>query len=507
METRNVLLFVAAVSVESALAQAPLVEWEATFGGSGFERAYTVQPVADGGYLVAGVTESEDGDVTGQQGALDFWLVKTDANGGLVWEQTLGVGLESWVQDAVELPSGDLVLVGWVEPIAMQIRVVKMTSNGTIVWVHDLGGSYDERGYAIDPTPDGGFLIAGQTHSNDVDVSGNHGADDAWVVKLDQNGIIQWQRCLGGSGNEVGYDISSTPDGGSVVLCGTVYSDDGDVTGSHGMDDVWVVKLDAVGAIEWQQCYGGSNSEWGYELRLCPDGGYVFVGGSRSSDGDLTSNQGDADLWAVKLDTAGVLVWQMSFGGSGYDEATSLSLGSGLGYTVAGQSWSSDGDVSDPHPGGEAWLLHLGGTGTLVWEHCYGGSSTESAQCIRPTSDGGFVLAGGARSADGDVGFNQGLDDFWLVKLSGSEGTAVPTVEDQGIQAVCDPSGQVIRIELGHRGTEATVRVCDMMGKVLAATSFRGHSGRIDLQALTAGGYVVEVSSPVERSAFRFVVY
>jgi hypothetical protein len=158
---------------------------------------------------------------------------------------------------------------------------VKLRADGSLEWQKCLGGSKDDNGFSIRQTTDRGYILTGYTHSNDGDVSGNHDPTgvtaDAWVVKLSEDGMLQWQKCLGGSMDEWGRSIQQTTDGG-YILTGHTQSNDGDVSGNHGGPDVWVVKLRADGSLDWQKCLGGSNMDQGFSIQQTTDGGYILTG-------------------------------------------------------------------------------------------------------------------------------------------------------------------------------------------------------------------------------------
>ena len=170
----------------------------------------------------------------------------------------------------------------------------------TIEWQKCLGGTNDDRAYSIQQTSDGGFIVASITGSNDGDVSGNHGYDDAWVVKLNSSGNIEWQKCLGGTSYDVANSIQQTSDGGFIVS-GYTGSNDGDVSGNHGVYDYWVVKLNSSGDIEWQKCLGGTDYDYAYSIHQTSDGGFIVAGNTASNDGDVSGNHGASDAWVVKL--------------------------------------------------------------------------------------------------------------------------------------------------------------------------------------------------------------
>ncbi|OAA32504.1 hypothetical protein AT15_00045 [Kosmotoga arenicorallina S304] len=297
--------------------------------------------------------------------------------------------------------------------------IVKLDGSGDIQWQKCLGGSTHDYAGSIIQTSDGGYVVAAHTNSNDGDVSGNHGSFDYWIVKLDGSGDIQWQKCLGGSTHDYAGSIIQTSDGGYVVA-GHTASNDGDVSGNHGDFDYWVVKLDGSGTIQWQKCLGGSTRDYAESIIQTSDGGYVVAGHTASNDGDVSGNHGYYDYWIVKLDGSGDIQWQKCLGGSSYDYAKSIIQTSDGGYVVAGNTASNDGDVSGNHGDFDYWVVKLNGTGNIQWQKCLGGSDIDVALSIIQTNDGGYVIAGYTYSNDGDVSGNHGRIDSWVVKLDGS---------------------------------------------------------------------------------------
>ena len=249
-------------------AQAPPILWSRCYGGSYMDHCSDAVQTVDGGYILAGYTSSVDMDVTGNHGSEDFWLVKTDDNGYLQWEKCLG-------------------------------------------------GTTEEEAFSVRQTSDGGYIVAGWTNSIDGDVTGLHGSVDLWVVKTDSTGNIQWEKTLGGSGEE-GYYIgriivNQTPDGGYAVASST-NSNDQDVSGNHGDYDYWLVKLDGNGNIMWQRCFGGSDTDQLRDMRVTQDHGFILAGLCNSVDGDLTGyNNNFAASFFVKTDSLGVIQWRSSY--------------------------------------------------------------------------------------------------------------------------------------------------------------------------------------------------
>jgi len=307
-----------------------------------------------------------------------------------------------------------------------------------IEWQHCLGGTYGDYLFSIEPTSDEGYIMAGYTSSNDGDVSGWHPAyagpfmipvSDYWVVKIDSLGNIQWQKCLGGYNYECAYEAHQTTDGGYIVA-GYSNSEDGDVTGHHGYttdSDVWVVKLNSVGDLVWEKSLGGTDRDYAYAVQQTVDGGYVIVGKTMSDNGDVSGRHDDLDepdMWVVKLNSTGTILWQKCLGGIYPEAANSVVSTTDGGCVVAGYTMSNDGDVTGNHGWGDyhivsdCWIVKLSSTGDILWQKCLGGTRDEMANSIRHTSDGGYIVAGYAISTDGDLTVNNGLEDYWIVKLN-----------------------------------------------------------------------------------------
>lgn len=297
-----------------------------------------------------------------------------------------------------------------------------------IEWQRVLGGTGDDIGHVVVAAPDGGFLVAGVLGSNGATSGCAYQGVMAWVLKLDAQGAMQWQKCLGGSGADRFYDLKITPDGG-CVLVGETYSNNGDVSGNHGMGDIWVVKLDSNHEVQWQRCYGGSLEDRGQAIIVAGDGSLVLTGRSRSGDGDMTGNWGDEDLVVIKLDADGDLLWQRNLGGSLHDFGNALCETSDGDLVVVGQTLSSDGDVTDHFNQFDLWAVRLDQQGAMLWQRCLGGTNWEIGHAVLALPGGACLVAGETLSNDGAVSGNNGpvnvswgTADQWLVQLDASGG-------------------------------------------------------------------------------------
>lgn len=347
------------------------VQWQKTLGGSGADLLFSIQPTSDGGYISAGFTYSNDGDVSGYHS---------------------GEGADAWI--------------------------VKLSNSGAIQWQKILGGTNCDYAQSILSTSDGGYIVVGHAESSDGDVTGTHGLHDVWVVKLNSVGAIQWQKVLGGSKDDYGQFIQSTADGGYIVS-GYTSSNDGDVAGNHGGTDAWIVKLNGNGVIQWQKTLGGTTDDNAQCVQATADGGYIVAGFASSYSGDVTGNNGGQDVWIVKLNSTGTIQWQKTLGGANNDNAKSIQLTTDGGYIIAGCSNSDNGYVTGWHGGEDAWIVKLNSSGNLQWTKALGGSGNDNARSIQPTADGGYILAGYTYSTNGDLTgiSNHGNGDVWIVKL------------------------------------------------------------------------------------------
>ena len=186
----------------------------------------------------------------------------------------------------------------------MDYWVIKLDSIHNIEWQKSFGGSNVDNGLSIQQTNDGGYIAAGFSNSNDGDVTGNHGGYDFWIIRLDSLGDLSWQKSLGGSADDYGLTIQQTFDGG-FIAAGSSLSNNGDVTGNNGGSDMWIVKLDDTGNITWDKTLGGSLEDNAYSIQQTLDSGYIVVGNSNSTDGDVSGSNGDYDYCLFKLTSIG----------------------------------------------------------------------------------------------------------------------------------------------------------------------------------------------------------
>jgi len=351
-------------------------------------------------------------------------LEVVDESPNIMWQRCFGGSGYDLAYRVQKTNDGGYILAGLTESTNGNVSgnhgnsdfwVVKIDGSGKIQWQKCLGGGGEERAFDIQQTNEGGYIVVGYSVSNDGNVSGNHGGSDIWVVKLDNAGNVQWQKCLGGTASEEAYSVQQTNDDG-YIIAGSANSNNGDVSGYRGAQDFWIVKLSNTGTIKWQKCLGGSDTEEARSVRQTNDGGYIVAGSTWSKDGDVSGNHGGLDFWVVKLDSVGLIQWQKCLGGSGDDKAYDIQLTDDGGYIVAGNSKSNNGDVSGNHGGSDFWVAKLDSVGLIQWQKCLGGTGDDAAGSVQQT-DGGYIVTGYSNSNNGDITDNHGYYDFWLVKI------------------------------------------------------------------------------------------
>ena len=355
--------------------------WDKTFGGTGSDVMWTLAPTGDGGYLMSGSSESSvsGNKTTVGSGLNDYWIVKIDGNGTKLWEKAFG-------------------------------------------------GSGDDNVSAIQPTSDGGYLLGGTSDSgvSGNKSSAGFGGPDFWLVKIDADGNLIWDRTYGGSSADYLYTIEPTGDGGYFLGGESFSSPSGNKTSVlFGERDSWLVKIDANGTILWDKTYGGVATEHLHDIEPASDGGYIVVGTSASgAGGNKTSTGfGGSDHWLFKIDGDGNKLWEKEFGGDAYDYLTRIFPTPDGGYLLGGGSRSGvSGTKTSANFGGavaDYWLIKIDANGTELWQRTFGGSSGDDSNALQFASDGGYLLGGHSDStpSGNKTSPNLGGLDWWLVKV------------------------------------------------------------------------------------------
>jgi len=296
-------------------------------------------------------------------------------------------------------------------------------AQGVSQWENNYGGSDRDKVNAIEITQDSGYIMAGETWSTDHDVTDTTGyPNNYWIVKLDKTGIIEWEKAFGGSDWDFAKSVKQTPKG-NYIVAGRTSSSDLDISNNYGGKDIWVLKLDSNGNILWKRNYGGSDDESASKVVVTDDNNYVIAGYTESEDQDVCNNyKAYPDYWLLKLNDTGTILWEKCFGGSSIDEAYDLTKTNDKGFIMAGVSSSSDEDVSANYGERDFWVVKVDSAGNLEWENNYGGSKYENYPLsIENVDNNGYVLAGKISGYDSatnhDIPEYYGNDDIWVAKL------------------------------------------------------------------------------------------
>jgi predicted secreted protein len=370
--------------------------WSKTYGGTSHDYALgnNVQ-TNDGGYAISGYTSSFG------SGGNDAWLVKTDSVGNIEWNLTYGGPLEDTFSDMIKTTDGGLVLCGYEASFGSgnyDTFLMKVNASGVIVWNQTYGGAGGDIGSVLLQTSDGGYVIVGATNSSGA------GNQDVWLVKTDATGTMQWNKTYGGTGLDSGWAVVQNIDGGYTVAGRTA-------SYGAGGNDFWLIKTDTTGNMVWNKTYGGTGTEQANYMIKTSDGGYLMFGPTTSFA------IGGQDAWLVKTDASGNMMWNRTYGGAGNEFCLYLLQTSDGGYAFCGSENSFGAGGTD------VWLVKTDATGNLLWQKTWGGPNNEDAYSMIQTSDGGYVLVGGTRSF-GYGTATPASSDWYVIKTDSEFGLA-----------------------------------------------------------------------------------
>jgi hypothetical protein len=354
-----------------------------TIGGPASEAGKSLIQTSDGGYVIAGTTTSFG------TGDYDVYVVKLDANGNLQWTKTIGGPASEEGNSLIQTSDGGYAIAGYTSSFGAgeaDVYVVKLDAKGNLQWTKTIGGPGDEIGNSLIQTSDGGYAITGYTTSFGA------GGKDVYVVKLDAKGNLQWTKTIGGPKRDWSFSLIQTSDGGYAIAGETE-------SFGAGEWDVYVVKLDANGNLQWTKTIGGSGGEIGFSFIQTSDGGYAITGLT------ISFGAGEADVYVVKLDAKGNLQWTKTIGGPSDEAGYSLIQTSDGGYAIAGSTKSFGAGEAN------VYVIKLNANGNLQWTKTIGAKNENFRKSsLIQTSDGGYAIAG-------TTSIGAGGEDVHVVKL------------------------------------------------------------------------------------------
>lgn len=485
-------------------AQAPDIDWEISLGGSLSDYGTAIKTTSDGGAIVVGFTLSYDGDITDTLGTQDAWMIKLDSTGSMTWQKSFGGSGYDYFYSVQQTHDSGYIALGFSGSndgdctdhhgagSSYDFFLIKTDDQGSLEWEKSLGGLSYDFGNTIRLTKDGGYLIIGASQSINGDLTVNHGQTDFWLVKLNTSGNIEWQKTFGGSDYDSGEDALETSDGGYIMV-GSSWSADGNVDQNFGEADVWVVKLDSLHNIVWKKSMGGSDIDYAYSVQQDAHGDFIIAGKTISVDRDITNNYGMDDAWLIKLDIDGTLLWQKCYGSYGPDDAKCVQLTTDGGYIFAGASGADGDDVSTHFGYEDYWLVKTDKDGVIQWEKSLGDNRYDYAYEVEQTSDEGFILVGTSKSFQGEVSGNHGSDDIWVVKLNKAITEIKENKEYEPMLSLYpNPVYNGFLSILNHTNEAQEYRILDLQGRLLQQGVLKTKENRLDIRYLSAGTYIIK---------------
>jgi hypothetical protein len=319
------LLSVSLVALFTEYAHAQVVKFAKTYGGASIDWTEFVRQTSDGGYIVAATAWSFG------VGAGDILLIKTDANGNIQWAKTYGGGDGDGAFSVQQTSDGGYIVAGHTYSFGagdFDIFLIKTDANGNLQWAKTYGGTYWDDARSVQQTSDGGYIVVGLTNSFGA------GGGDIFLIKTDASGNVQWAKTYGGTSADEAFSVQQTSDGGYIVV---------GLTNSFGAgtEDIFLIKTDASGNLQWAKTYGGAIGDRALSVQQTSDGGYIVAGLTNSF------GAGGLDIFLIKTDASGNVQWAKTYGGTDWEDAFSVQQTSDGGYIVAGRTWSFGAGGSD----------------------------------------------------------------------------------------------------------------------------------------------------------------
>lgn len=359
------------------------ITFQKTYCSSWVSLGLYIQQTNDGGYLVSTVTLTDS-----SENRIYLCLLKIASSGDTLWTKTLKIGGGNQSHHPLQQTNdGGYIIANSLSPS----QLIKTDSNGVVLWSKMMEAGDGEFGYWVEQTSDGGYIIAGNTR----DYPGAPGSFDVLLIKTDSNGNNEWSKTFGGLNYDMGFSVKQTNDGGYITVGYTLNF-------GMGSYDIYLIKTDAFGDTIWTKAYGGGGSETAYVIQQTSDGGYIIIGHTNSF------GAGMHDVYLLKLDVSGNIDWAKTYGGASNDYGYSGEQTSDGGYIIIGetQSFGNGGD--------DVYLIKTDSVGDIVWTKTYGGTDDDTGESIQQTSDGGYIISGYTTSF-GDCVFNT-----YLIKTDAS---------------------------------------------------------------------------------------
>ena len=506
---KHVFLLIALIfSIKNTcFAQAPIIIWEHTYGGSLDDEGNNLIIEPNGNILVLGTTESRDSDVTSPIGLHDCWQLRLDQNGNKLFDKNFGgISFDGGVSEIKTTNSGYIfagesyspTIPGYSGGFSNDSYIVKLDSLLNLEFQYCYGSLGEESALKIVETLDSGFVFVSAVSSTSFTSSGSvhgfHGRSDWWLCKIDRNGILLWSLAIGGTGWDDAESVVALSDGNFLVT-GANGSFDGDVTCTDFNKTCRVVKVSSFGAILWDRCYGGTTgSEMGYDLVEDGNSGFVVAASTSSDDGDIIDHIGDDDIWVFKADSSGNIIWSHCYGGISYDRPKSISKTSDGGYLVCGRSTSNPLRISLPY---DIIVVKIDSMGNQQWIKYLSGTDWDEGHYAIESSPGEYIVTGYTQSREGDISHYLGGKDFWVIKLAEPVGVLEQSNELNTL------SGNIFQNTMSatfitNESSAYTVSLYDLTGRLIYNSLQKSVIGKNQIEAMlqiSPGMYLIKVET------------
>jgi len=412
-------------------AQAPDTSWTRTYGSGGTDYGSSVQQTFDGGYIIAGWTES-------LTGGNDVYLIKTDEDGDTVWTKAYGGTRDDEGFSVQQTSDSGYIVVGHTYSFGAayedDVWLIKTDASGDTLWTKRYGETnHCEAGYSVQQTNDSGYIITG------------YGEGGAALIKTDSSGNFLWGNAFGGADIPAyGRSVQQTNEGGYII---TGWID----SYGTGDNDVWLIKTDSSGNILWDKKFGRGYHDYGRSVRQANDGGYIVTGETRPYGAD------NSDVWLIKTYANGDTLWTKTYGGSTDDRGWSVRQTFGGGYIITGYTTSGAGS-------GDAWLIKTDSSGNKLWDKTFGGSSYDYGRSVRQTNDEGYIVTGMTSS------YGAGGGDVWLIKVGAEIGIEEESNRDIFFLSQCEPNPFSQETVISYKLlviSKVSLKVYDLTGRLV----------------------------------------
>nr|WP_294939470.1 T9SS type A sorting domain-containing protein [uncultured Flavobacterium sp.] len=498
------------------------IRWEKSYGGKHADYLFDVQPTPDYGFILAGSSASgKNGNKTElSQGNLDYWVWKMDEKGDLDWQESFGGPGVDFLQSIKLTNDGGFILAGTSDSgIGVQkndasrgqedLWIIKLDAKGGEMWQKTIGGDGQEKLNSIIQTKDGGYLIGGSSSS---DQSGektedSRGSLDYWIIKLDKKGIIEWQKTYGGAQLDILKSVVQTKEGGYLLGGYSNSTASGDKSQNNiGVGDYWVIKTDEKGEIEWQGVFGGDKDDQLEALLELSDGSFVLGGSSNSGPtNNKTKDSKGTDFWVLKLNDKGDILWQETYNYGKIDVLTSIIENPDGTLLIGGfaQSEVMGTTKKDKEGINDYIALKINNKGEEIWTQTVGSNGEDLLKKLIETRDGGYLLAGTSKgSISRDRFTSKGNNDFWVVKLKDKTKPEKPKAP---IEAIPNPTQAFTNVILGFEFDKGTATVFDLSGRQLEQFEIQDRTVPVDLSKYPEGIYIVEIRTNTHNNSVKVI--